>query len=491
MKHNILLMVSILLCCFSTIVIAEDHALIITIADYDPHPTNPARDLDLDGPIEDKRLMTAVVKKLGFQTHQISYLEDQAATAQAIRQAFTDLSNKVGPTDKALIYYSGHGVRVADDNGDETDDTCDEALFSSDLEPIRDDEINVFLDKLQAQEVLLLVDSCFSGTIYRGAEASGKPKFIRDQNVICSIGSNGQRSRVSDEVSEFFDGNIIGFSASANNELAMDSPSGGEFTIALHNTIMSSPNLSFWQLKDSLANRIRIKLPPSHVHTPQLFGPTDWLHKSVFDFGNLSEKPITISSSGDTLATARNFDTLFDRILRDKDFKVDIQDPDNPVLDANAATYRLGEPLSFEVESIYGGYIYIFEIGVSGNLTLLFPNNIESNNYFPQSSVVNIPDPKTLPFILQATEPVGQSRVLSLVTSKKLDLLNNTDLGADPTSPVSTFAAVGAEKVAQHIAVYLASSRDIGVFSGTSDNYVGLTPENEYGAGELHVEVYR
>ena len=66
--------------------------------------------------------------------------------------------------DVLLIYYSGHGTQVYDRNGDESDG-YDEALFLHDG-PLVDDDIGDVLRIVpDGAKVVLMFDSCFSGTV--------------------------------------------------------------------------------------------------------------------------------------------------------------------------------------------------------------------------------------------------------------------------------------------------------------------------------------
>ena len=87
-----------------------------------------------------------------------------------------------------MIHYSGHGQQIFDDNGEEIDGK-DEALVPYDAwvrynnnykgeHHFRDDElgsyITKFRNKLSANgQLLLLLDSCHSGSSTRGGKSRG------------------------------------------------------------------------------------------------------------------------------------------------------------------------------------------------------------------------------------------------------------------------------------------------------------------------------
>ena len=95
------------------------------------------------------------------------------------------LLDKVGPSDLALFYYTGHGTQVLDIDEDECADNLDEAIVLSHFNQtnpnakqyILDDEINEILTPIRSKlgedgQMVLIFDACHSGSFSRGvAEA--------------------------------------------------------------------------------------------------------------------------------------------------------------------------------------------------------------------------------------------------------------------------------------------------------------------------------
>jgi hypothetical protein len=160
---------------------ATNRALIIAVGDYDD--SSGWQDLSS---ANDAELIRHVLEQRGFASERVRTLADSAATAEGILAAFDALAEETQPGDTVVVHYSGHGYKVADDNGDEQDGV-DELLVAHDAEPsyrveagaelrgyLRDDivaEKLVALRRAAGPEghVLLLLDSCFSGTASRGA----------------------------------------------------------------------------------------------------------------------------------------------------------------------------------------------------------------------------------------------------------------------------------------------------------------------------------
>jgi len=78
--------------------------------------------------------------------------------------------------DSVVITYSGHGSWLPDQNGDEAD-LRDEALDPHDVAsagPITDDDLfNLFSERDRGVRVVLISDSCHSGTLNRFAPNTG------------------------------------------------------------------------------------------------------------------------------------------------------------------------------------------------------------------------------------------------------------------------------------------------------------------------------
>ncbi len=104
---------------------------------------------------------------------EVIVLTDEKATRAAIEQAIRkELASKTKPGDEIVIYWSGHGARIADDNGDEADGQ-DEVLVPYDtkegtIEELRstliiDDQFGRWIQELDGRRVFVVLDTCHSG----------------------------------------------------------------------------------------------------------------------------------------------------------------------------------------------------------------------------------------------------------------------------------------------------------------------------------------
>ena len=120
----------------------------------------------------DARDMTALAKSRGFKTRTL--LREQV-TAKAVKTAILEAAKTLGRGDIFFLTYSGHGGQVPDTNGDEgrfgdENDQKDETWCLYDREFV-DDELAALYAKFKpGVRILVLSDSCHSGSVTRAAD---------------------------------------------------------------------------------------------------------------------------------------------------------------------------------------------------------------------------------------------------------------------------------------------------------------------------------
>jgi hypothetical protein len=143
--------------------------LCIGINDY------PGTGSDLSGCVNDANDWAAALNKRGYQVAKVL---NKQATGKAVRKAIHDRLSQAVSGDSVVIQYSGHGSFVPDANGDEPDGT-DECLCPYDVNsngPITDDELFELFSKCDpGVKVLMISDSCHSGTVARFAPIRTPP----------------------------------------------------------------------------------------------------------------------------------------------------------------------------------------------------------------------------------------------------------------------------------------------------------------------------
>lgn len=123
----------------------------------------------------DARDMEALAKSRGFAATRLLTAK---ATRKAVLAAIAAAAKALQPKDTFFLTYSGHGGQLPDTDGEE-DDGMDETwcLFDGEL---LDDELYRALAAFRAGvRVLVLSDSCHSGSVVKAAFYRGAPAAFR------------------------------------------------------------------------------------------------------------------------------------------------------------------------------------------------------------------------------------------------------------------------------------------------------------------------
>jgi len=213
-------------------------ALLIGINNYKAVP-------HLMGSLNDVATMEQIlITRWGFAPENIKTLTEEAATRDGILTALRASVQQTGPSDTLVVHYSGHGSQVQDLNGDE-EDGLDETLVPYDgrtpgVPDIVDDELDVIFAKLHAGAVLIVLDSCHSGTATRSVEfrARGIPQDKR-------IDLYQQSALTTRAIVPRVESRFLVMSAVAADQEALDGPIDSEyhgiFTYALSKSLAASP----------------------------------------------------------------------------------------------------------------------------------------------------------------------------------------------------------------------------------------------------------
>lgn len=248
-------------------------ALCIGINDY------PGSDNDLSGCVNDAHDWAEELDRRGFAVTQ---LLDKAAKRAAMIQAIGDLVDGAAKGDSLIITYSGHGTWVPDASGDEPDGR-DEALCPYDLGskgPLLDDDLHTLLSRRAAGvRIVLISDSCHSGSVTRGEAADldpGMPKvrFLPPQvwmkkatslpAALVSVASRGGFTRA---------GGDLLLAGCQDTEYSWDTSfhgrPNGAFTYYALKTLRDAKPTTYQKWFDA----IRVYLPTSSLpQSPQIFG---------------------------------------------------------------------------------------------------------------------------------------------------------------------------------------------------------------------------
>ncbi|MCU0644791.1 MAG: caspase family protein [bacterium] len=138
----------------------------------------PGSTNDLQGCVNDAKDWSNLLQLNGFETKII--LDKQATRANLLTE-LENLITNAAAEDVIVFTYSGHGTNVIDTSGDE-EDSYDEALYVYDG-IILDDELRAVIQKAKPGVHLVIIsDSCFSGTVTR-VSPTGIPRYIKTDEI--------------------------------------------------------------------------------------------------------------------------------------------------------------------------------------------------------------------------------------------------------------------------------------------------------------------
>jgi hypothetical protein len=193
----------------------------------------------------DAHAMEELARVQGFETRWS--LIGKEATEPRVKERIREAAGLVGSDGLFLLTYSGHGSRVVDTDGDEGDG-YDETWCLFDGELVDDDLFRLWGEFPRGARVVVLSDSCHSGTVIRTGERK-EDAAPRDRRATlrAPVLRGGQprempspRCRPPGVGRRFPDGtevevgaSVILLSAALDSQTAADGPQYGAFTEAL------------------------------------------------------------------------------------------------------------------------------------------------------------------------------------------------------------------------------------------------------------------
>lgn len=229
---------------------------------------------DLNGCVNDAQDWSALLQGMGFET---SLMLDSQATKKNVKAALQGLVDSTNAGDVAVFTYSGHGTQVSDFSDDESD-PYDEAVYLYDG-TVKDDDLRVILDGIHPQATLVIIsDSCFSGSVTRLAGEKGQPRFVPPK-----VSTAGKMARRSFLMPESGMPEIL-ISGCSDSEYSYDAefngrPNGAMTAYAIQ-VIKQNPNVTYREFYAGLRSLLPSKEYPQ---TPQLEGSNDNKDRILFE----------------------------------------------------------------------------------------------------------------------------------------------------------------------------------------------------------------
>jgi metacaspase-1 len=410
---------------------ARPRALLIGVADV-PNNELPGIDLDIDN-------MKKVAAVMGFAPGDIKVLFNQQATYANVKQALaTWVRDGVGPDDRVLIYFSGHGTRVPDPEPGSVGGV-DDALVMHDVERARvqgratlknvliGHELGAALAAIPSHNVLVLVDACHSGSATRTLSlgnqrlgvGSGVMKYFSYPGMPTETKTKTRALRATSG-----NENYAALSAARDDEFAVGTEQGGLFTLGVVDSIEA----------DSRAGKHPTLTDLRTAATSYIAAHTDEQsrHHPVAD-GN-------------------------ERLIKGELALIPLRDGQGPTWQALAALaakgtpltlsggggeLRLGQEIALDVTVPRGGYLNVVAVDSQDRATVLFPNKYATANEV-KAGPFRFPT-ADMGFVLRASEPLGPSLVVAFLTDKPVNLLELGVEGRDAAGKMEqTFTEVSA-----------------------------------------------
>lgn len=231
---------------------------------------------------KDARSLAAVARAQGIRSRKLLLTRD--ATAANVTQAIADAAARLGAGGLLFLTYSGHGGQVPDWDFEEDDD-LDETWVLYDRQ-LLDDELHALWTRFEpGVRILVLSDSCHSGTQTRAPGTKSMPPELRDlvyranQRLYDTLGRKSRPPAAPPQIQA----HVLLISACQDDQQAVDGEDNGLFT-ATFLTVWDGGRFEGGHRR--LRRRILDRMPPTQ--SPNLFvvGP----RSRAFE----NEKPLTV-----------------------------------------------------------------------------------------------------------------------------------------------------------------------------------------------------
>jgi metacaspase-1 len=433
---------------------AEDRALMIGVENYNK-PVSP-----LPGTLTDARMMAEVATKVwNFKPEQVKMLFNEEASVAGIKRAIeTWLIAGTRPGDRVVLYFSGHGSQTKDLNGDE-EDGMDETIVGWNRPGeggraimLVDDEIREYLKRMPGRQIIVVVDSCHSGTITRGAAEARDPMvklYEPEEEDTRSARTEKQqaRTRMKPGLVKVHP-NVIAFSASASTQLSLldgTAPRGQKYSVFTKRFTdglllgkadpAGTGSISVTGMLDYVRRETKAYCdakPKSCTHanaafgmTPELEAPDKWLGLDLLKWTGQAQTTTTAP-----VASARP-----QQQPRPSSVPVaaPVSAPIAPVVDpvavvgtgniaapvielTNNGVVKVGDTMRVSTTSPTGGYVIVLDVADDGTVVQLFPSqkcNRPTRQLRPNAALM-MPDP-TYGCAFQATSP-GVGKIVTIIS---------------------------------------------------------------------------
>lgn len=435
---------------------AEDRALLIGVGKYQMESANlPGIDLDIG-------IMKEVAEHLGFKPHNVKVVMDREATLDNVRRTFkTWLEDGVGPDDRVLIYFSGHGAQIPDENGDEQDG-LDEVLTMHDLRVasrggkrtlegvLVDDEFAQILSRIRSRKVLVLADACHSGTSTKGVNL-GTRSFGTDEGMVKAFHYDLEKPTRSfvPTAQEASSDNYVSVAAAADTEQSIATRRGSLFTLGVKDAVVKAKEGAAAGVTPRAMWRVSTEFVARNVSGARLF------HPQLTGSTQLADQPLTVAdTSNGTGPVWRKLESM-------------VAGAAPLTVALNQGQHREGEKLVIEVDVQRAGYLNVVNVGPDDMPIVLYPNQFNADNRV-EAGRLRLPTAQ-MKFDLVAQPPHGRTLVVAFLTDQPVNLYTSGDGRRDATGKMMDTLGRPSEDGLTSMRSFQAQARTEG--SGGSEKY--------------------
>ncbi|WP_027474973.1 caspase family protein [Curvibacter gracilis] len=438
------------------------HALIISISRFADPRMSP-----LPGAAEDRKSATEIARAMQVPDSNITYLQDEQATGDNIRRALAALNTRVQDGDRVFVHYSGHGTRFPDP---ETGG-CAEALSTHDGGTWK----GIVLHKEMAQllqpivrktdKLFVMYDACHSGGLLsqlpKPRSTGGDRGEVAGENTLrgrfaetsesCARPSNVRTRSLLDEATAqgALPQDVVFLSAARPDEVSLeDQKKGGLATQFVRDCLLreavdldGSGAISMDEIQQCAQSKINQRLKNDSLFTPhhlllsgnrkfvpawfsqalptqQVPGaPTTGVLNAVAQTPPVTPPAATPALPPAALAPPQTpvaapvrltGAQALAQLYEQRDGKRQVR------ARLGQGTLRIGQDaLDLAVLSDRSGYVYVALAGSDNqSLTLLFPNELDSNNRIEKDQQLLLPRPN---WPVKAAGPAGTDTLLVMV----------------------------------------------------------------------------
>jgi hypothetical protein len=447
-------------------------ALLVGVNEYQVSGIKPT-----PGSIEDALAAGKLIREKGwFDAGEIKTLTGAQATAANIEREFREwLIKGTSPGDRVFFLYSGHGTQTPDEDGDERRsdpyDNKDEAIAPYDVNVsngrlvniVRDDQFNDWLARLGGRSIVMIFDSCNSGTVTRGNRTGGSetdrlaPKYLPTPEqwewgaqtrsatdgggYVISDGPQSRDLKLSLDKDRLEPNSTLAvFSAAKAHQVAypMRTPDGirGAFSYSLEQSLRAG-NPALRELRQAVADNIKraqqqgllkgAQEPDFEISAPSLMDD-----QPLFGAANTALQ-LPLLAPGFTNTASKLSVTARLGYLKDGRFQTDRN------------VFCFGEEIGYRIQTGSPGYLYLIVFSRKDVVTLIYPSAGEKE-YFEAGahSLDGFP----------VQEPAGKDVVVALLTRDKLALKEYADARSKDDPPLTwkqTFDLLGSPQLEQTV----------------------------------------